>query len=204
MKECMEDIGTYKGPEGLERLFQEIRTILAHKQRVVVAIAGLPGAGKTRLVKRFVRLGFGTMGRKDIQVVDDNTIYSTKCWRLHWEKIHLDKRESRSFLESTGAKVVFFSNWIPSRFLGFADIYVILKLDEEERVKRLKRRERKAPEKFLVQKAKEEIPLEEPFECPRVMTLANHPNGMFRWHCMWAVRRWYSNLRPDTMKTIHI
>ncbi|MBN2538674.1 MAG: hypothetical protein JXB09_01340 [Deltaproteobacteria bacterium] len=200
----MTDIGTHKGPEGLEKLFQEIRTILAHKKRVVVAIAGLPGAGKTCLVKRFVRLGFGNIRRKDIQVIDDNTIYSTRFWRLQWEKIQIDKRSSRSFLDSTGAKVTFFSNWIPSRFLEFADIYVILKLGENERVNRLKRRERKAPEKFLVQKAKEVIPLEEPFECPRVMTLVNHSDGIYRWHCIWAIRRLFSCLKPDNRKTTHV
>ncbi len=200
----MTDIGTHKGPEGLERLFQEIQTILAHKKRVVVAIAGLPGAGKTSLVKRFVRLGFGNIRRKDIQVIDDNTIYSTRFWRLKWEKIRLEKKSSRSFLDSTDAKVTFFSNWIPSRFLDFADIYVILKLDEDERVNRLKRRERKAPDKFLVQKAKEVIPLEEPFECPRVMTLVNHSGGIYRWHCIWAIRRLYSCLKPDNRKTTHV
>ena len=200
----MTDIGTHKGPEGLERLFQEIQAILAHKKRAVVAIAGLPGAGKTCLVKRFVRLGFGNIRRKDIQVIDDNTIYSTRFWRLKWEKIRLEKKSSRSFLDSTDAKVTFFSNWIPSRFLDFADIYVILKLDEDERVNRLKRRERKAPDKFLVQKAKEVIPLEEPFECPRVMTLVNHSGGIYRWHCIWAIRRLYSCLKPDNRKTTHV
>jgi len=197
----MIDIGTHKGPEGLERLFREIQTVLAHKKRVVVAIAGLPGAGKTCLVKRFVRLCFGNIHRKDIQVIDDNTIYSTRFWRLQWEKIRLEKESSRSFLDSTEAKVIFFSNWIPSRFLAFADIYVILKLSEEERVNRLKRRERKAPEKFLVQKAKDVIPVEEPFACPRVMTLVNHSGGIYRWHCIWAVRRLFSCLKPDTGKT---
>jgi hypothetical protein len=200
----MTDIGTYKGPEGLERLFQEIRTIFAHKKRVVVAIAGLPGAGKTCLVKRFVRLGFGNISRKDIRVIDDNTIYSTRFWRLQWEKIRLEKETSRSFLDSTDAKVTFVSNWIPSRFLAFADIYVILKLGENERVNRLKRREKKAPEKFLVHKAKDMIPLEEPFECSRVMTLINHSGGMYRWHCIWAVRRMFSCLKPGTGKTNHV
>jgi predicted ATPase len=200
----MTDIGTYKGVEGLERLLQEICTVLSHKERVVVAIAGLPGAGKTCMVKRFARLGFGNFRRKDIIVIDDNTIYSTKFWRLRWEKIQLEKKSSESFLEFTDAKVVFFSNWIPSRFLECADIYVILKLSEQERMNRLKKRERKKPEKFLMQKAKDMIPLEEPFRCPSVMTLVNHSSGIYRWHFICAIRRLFSCLKPDAQKTTQL
>ena len=185
----MKDIGMYQGTMGLEKLLQEINTILGIKKRALIAIAGLPGAGKTYMVKRFVRLGFGNFGRKDILVIDDNTIYSTRFWRLKWEKIKIDKKSSGSFLDSKGAKVVFFSNWIPSRFLESADIYVILQLSENERIKRLKRRERKSPEKFLVQKDKDVIPLEEPFECPRIMTIVNHSRGMYQWHFMGMIRR---------------
>ncbi len=187
----MIDIGTYQGSEGLERLLQEINTILAHKKRAVIAIAGLPGSGKTFMVKRFVRLGFGNFGRKDILVIDDNTIYSTKFWRLKWEKIEHDKKSSGSFLDSTGAKVVFFSNWVLSRFLESADLYVVLQLSESEREKRLKRRERKAPEKFHIQKNKNMIPMEEPFACPSVMTIVTNSGGMWRWHLMWLIKRMF-------------
>lgn len=185
----MNDIGTYQGIAGLERLKQEISIILAHKKRVVIAIAGLPGSGKTVMVKRFVRLGFDNFSRQEILVIDDNIIYSTGFWRLKWEKIKIDKKTSGNFLDSTGAKVIFFSNWIPSRFLESADIYVILQLSEHERLKRLRRRERKAPVKFDLQKDKNMIPMEEPFECPKVMTLVNHSGGMVRWHLMWFIRR---------------
>ena len=188
----MTDIGTYNGVEGLEKLFQEICAVLAHKEKAVVAIAGLPGSGKTYTVKRFVRMGFGAIGRKNILVIDDNTIYSTRFWRLKWEKIKIDKKSAGSLFDSIPAKVIFFSNWIPSRFLASADIYVILQLSENERVKRLKRRERKSPGKFLIQKNKDVIPLEEPFECPRVMTIVNYSGEMYRWHCMWLIRRIFS------------
>ncbi|MGB5219276.1 MAG: ATP-binding protein [Smithella sp.] len=193
----MTDIGTYNGTQGLEKLLQEINAILATQKRAVIAIAGLPGSGKTYLVKRFVRLGFGNFGRKDILVIDDNTIYSTSFWRLKWEKIKIDKKSSGNLLDSTGAKVVFFSNWVPSRFLASADIYVILQLSENERLKRLKKREKKAPEKFHIQKDKDLIPMEEPFECPKVMTLVNHSGGMYRWHLMWLVRRIFSRQKES-------
>ena len=188
----MMNIGIYMGTEGLEKLFQEICGILAHQEKAVVAIAGLPGSGKTYLVKRFVRLGFGAIGRKDILVIDDNTIYSTRFWRLKWEKIKIDKKSSGGFLDSTGAKVVFFSNWVPSRFLESADLYVVLQLSESEREKRLKSREKKAPEKFNIQKNKNMIPMEEPFACPSIMTIVNHSRGIYQWHFMGMIRRIFS------------
>lgn len=196
----MKNIGAYTGTRGLDRLLQEIQAVLGRKERAVVAIAGLPGAGKTHLVKRCVRLGFGPIRRSDILVIDDNTIYSTKFWRLTWRKIQIEKKTARSALESTEAKVVIFSNWIPSRFIESADIYVILQLSENERVHRLKRRERKAPEKYLIQKGKDVIPLEEPFECPCVITLVNHSRGMCRWHWVWAVRRVFSFWKAGMQK----
>ena len=188
----MKDIGTYQGTAGLKKLLQEIKVILTDKKQAVIAIAGLPGSGKTYMVKRFVRLGFGNFGRKDILVIDDNTIYSTKFWRLKWEKIKIDKKSSERFLDSTGAKIVFFSNWVPSRFLESADLYVVLQLSESEREKRLKSREKKAPEKFNIQKNKNMIPMEEPFACPSVMTIVTSSGGMYQWHLMWLVRRIFS------------
>jgi len=82
----------------------------------VIAIAGLPGSGKTYMVKRFVRLGFGKFGRKDILVIDDNIIYSTRFWRLKWEKIKIDKQSSESLRDSTAAKVIFFQTGYRAAF----------------------------------------------------------------------------------------
>ena len=188
----MKDIGTYQGNAGVEKLLQEINTVLANKKRAVIAIAGLPGSGKTYMVKKCVRLGFGNFGRKDSLVIDDNMIYSTRFWRLKWEKIKIDKESAGQLFDSTQVKIVFFSNWIPSRFLDSADIYVILQISESEREKRLKRRNRKAPEKFHMHKNRNMIPMEEPFACPSVMTIVNSPGGMYRWHFMWLIRRIFS------------
>jgi len=191
----MKDVGIYEGTEGLERLLREINTILARKKKAVIALAGLPGSGKTYLVKSFARLGFGSFSRKDILVIDDNIIYSTGCWRLKWEKIKIEKKSSGYFLDSMEAKIIFFSNWIPSRFLASADLYIILQLSESERLKRLKKRERKAPEKFHIQKDKDVIPMEEPFDCESVMTLVNHSGDMYQWHLGWFIRRMFSYRR---------
>jgi len=189
----MRDIGAYEGTKGLEKLLQEIQSVLAQKKKAVVAIAGLPGSGKTYVVKRFVRLGFGAFGRKDILVIDDNTIYSTRLWRLKWEKLKIEKKTSGNLLESFDARIVFFSNWVPSRFLQSADLYVILQLPEPERIRRLKQREKNAPEKFHIQKEKDIIPMEEPFDCPQAMTIINRSRGMVRWHLMGLIRRMFSS-----------
>jgi len=185
----MTDIGTYKGSKGLERLFLEIRKILSQKEQAIVAVAGLPGTGKTYMAKSFVRLGFGNIPRKDIMVIDDNIIYSTRFWKLNWEKLQLEKKSSKYFLNSVNARVVFFSNWIPSRFLELADIYVIFKLSEQERVNRLQKREKRAPEKFLVHKTKNTISMEKPFKCPIMITLLDPSSGMYKWHFIWLIRR---------------
>lgn len=189
----MKDLGMYKGVDGLELLLQELQSVLREKEKAVVAIAGLPGVGKTWMVKRFVRMGFGNFHRKDILVIDDNTIYTSRFWKLKWEKIRLEKKSFESFLRLTDAKVVFFSNWIPSRFMSYADMYVILELSEQKRVERLKRRERKTPEKFRIHEAKNAIPLEEPFSCPAKMILANYSEGVSRWHFIWAMKRLFSS-----------
>ena len=60
--------------------------------------------------------------------------------------------------------------------------------------------EKKAPEKFLIQKGKNTIPLEEPFACPRAMTLINDTRGMSRWHWEWVVRRLFSSQKANIGK----
>ena len=185
----MIDIGIYKGSAGLERLLKETNKILLEKEKVIIAIAGLPGAGKTRMVKSFVRFGFGNLGRKDVMVIDDNIIYSTRFWRLHWEKIKLEKKSCKDFVDSINSKILFFSNWIPSRFLDFADILINLKVNEDERIARLEKRYRKTPEKILIQKTKTTLPIEAPFECHSVMTLSDHHNEMSSWGCLWMIKR---------------
>ena len=185
----MTDIGIYEGAEGLERLLKETNKILLEKEKVIIAIAGLPGAGKTHMVKSFVRFGFGNFRRKHIMVIDDNIIYSARFWRLHWEKIQFEKKSCKDFLDSINSKVLFLSNWIPSRFIDFADILINLQVNEDKRIARLEKRYRKTPKKILIQKAKTTLPIEAPFECHSVMTLSNHHNEMSSWGALWMIKR---------------
>ena len=188
----MIEIGIDKGKEGLERLLGETNKILLGKEKAIIAVAGLPGAGKTYMVKSFIRFGFGNFHRKDIMVIDDNIIYSTRFWKLHWEKIKVEKEHWKDFMNSFDFRVLFFSNWIPSRFIDFADILINLKVNEKERIKRLKKRYRKNPEKVLIQKAKTTIPIEAPFEYHKVMTLDDPNNEINKWGISWMIKRLFT------------
>lgn len=183
------DIGTMDGIEGLERLRREVENLLLSSPKIVVAVAGLPGSGKTVFVKDFVRLGFGRLGKKDIVVIDDNTLYTTSFWKLKWKKVPLRKDLWKDFLATLDCKVVIFSNWVPSRFMDFADILVNLAVSEPRRLSRLRKREKRHPEKFEIQQKKTTLPVEPPFSANLTMTLIHDNRISFLWGLFWRVRR---------------
>jgi predicted ATPase len=189
--EEMTDIGIYAGNQGLDTLLTETNSTLARKDKVVIALAGLPGCGKTFIVKNFIRFGFGNFPRNTVKVIDDNNIYTTKLWKLHWEKIKLDKGIWQDFVNDQDFKVLFFSNWIPSRFIDFADIVVNVKVDEHERIARLKKRYPTRPDKFLIQQAKTKTPVEMPFTYDVMMTYTDPKNETRRWAIIWLMKRLY-------------
>lgn len=179
----------YAGRKGLDALLKETNRVFARKEKVIIAMAGLPGCGKTYIVKIFTRFGFGNFPRKAVKVIDDNTMYSTKLWKLDWEKIKLEKTIWHDFVDAQQSGLLFFSNWIPSRFIDSADILVNVEVDEHERIARLKRRYRKRPDKFLIQQAKTTIPVEMPFECDVTMTYTDPHNETRRWAFTWLMKR---------------
>jgi len=85
--------------------------------------------------------------------------------------------------------VVIFSNWVPSRFLDSADILVNIDVSEPERLSRLKKRERKHPEKFRIQEKKTTLHVEPPFSVNLSMTLINDTRISFLWCLFWMMRR---------------
>lgn len=184
-------MGVYAGRQGLDALLKETNRALTRKDKVVIALAGLPGCGKTFIVKNFTRFGFGNFPRNDVRVIDDNTIYSTRFWKLHWEKITVEKGTWNEFVDSTDFKVIFFSNWIPSRFIDFADIVVNVEVSKQERIKRLKKRYRTRHDKFLIQKEKTTIPVEMPFTYDAMMTYSDPHNETCRWAITWLMKRLY-------------
>jgi len=185
----MTDLGTYQGRRGFEILLEEINRLLVVKKKVIIAIAGFPGSGKTHVVKNVTRFGFGNFHKDTIAVIDDNIRYSTRFWKLNWTKIKGDKETIIEVVNSIDAKIVFFSNWIPSRFIDFADIMIYIEASERNRVDRLKRRYSKVPEKFLIQKEKKTLPVEPPFVFDKHMTLINNSNDLLLWSFVWIIRR---------------
>ncbi|OPY90339.1 MAG: hypothetical protein A4E72_00697 [Syntrophus sp. PtaU1.Bin208] len=183
------DIGTMEGIEGMEQLRREVENLLLSSPKIVVAVAGLPGSGKTVFVKDFARLGFGRLEKKDLVVIDDNTLYTTSFWKLNWEKVALRKDHWKDFLATLDCRVVIFSNWVPSRFLDFADILVNLAVSETGRLSRLRKRERRHPEKFEIQRKKTTLPVEPPFSANLTMTLIHDNRISFLWCLYWRVRR---------------
>jgi predicted ATPase len=194
----MTDMGVYAGRQGLDALLKETNRALTRKDKVVIALAGLPGCGKTFIVKNFTRFGFGNFPRNDVRVIDDNTIYSTRFWKLHWEKITVEKGTWNEFVDSTDFKVIFFSNWIPSRFIDFADIVVNVEVSKQERIKRLKKRYHTRHDKFLIQKEKTTIPVEMPFTYDAMMTYSDPHNETCRWAITWLMKRLYYRLAGKT------
>lgn len=185
----MTDIGSHAGCQGLDRLLAETNKVLADKAKVVVALAGPPGCGKTFMAKHFARFGFGNFSKKNIVIIDDNNIYTTKLWRLRWEKIQPNKKTWQDFANTQSCKILFFSNWIPSRFIDSADIVVNIKVEEHERVARLKRRYPARPDKFSIQQAKTAVPVETPFTCDVMMTYRDPHTETRRWAIGWMIKR---------------
>ncbi|MFP4444683.1 MAG: hypothetical protein ACLFPD_00360, partial [Desulfosudaceae bacterium] len=183
-------LGHHRGRQGLERLLRETERLAAEKSPVVIALAGCPGCGKTFLAKCFTRFGFGPFPRKAVTVIDDNIIYTTRFWRLHWEKIKPEKESWRHFVDSRDCRVLFFSNWIPSRFTDFADILVQIKVEEPARIARLRRRYRRRPDKLEIQKKKTTIPTEEPFAYEVMMTYSDPCGETRRWAMANWLKRW--------------
>ena len=101
-------MGVYTGSRGLDALLTETNKVLSRKEKVIIALAGLPGCGKTFIVKNFTRFGFGNFPRSAVKIIDDNNIYTTKLWKLHWEKIKLDKNIWQDFVNAQDFKVLFF------------------------------------------------------------------------------------------------
>jgi predicted ATPase len=182
-------IGTFKGIEGMERLRREADNLLRCSSKIVIAVSGLPGSGKTVFVKDFVRFGFGRLSRKDLVVIDDSIIYSTSLWRLAWKKVNLHKETCQNFLASLDCKAVILSDWVPSRFLDSAEILVNLSVSEPRRLSRLRKREKRHPEKFEIQQRKTILPVEPPFSVNLSMTLINDNRISFLWCLFWMVQR---------------
>jgi len=190
----MTDIGSHAGCQGLDRLLAETNKTLACKAKAIIALAGPPGCGKTFMAKHFARFGFGNFPKNKIAIIDDNNIYTTKFWQLRWEKIKPNKDTWQDFANTQRSKILFFSNWLPSRFIDSADIVVNMEVEEHERIARLRKRYPARPDKFLIQQAKTTTPVEMPFTYDVLMTYSDPHNETRRWAIVWMLKRISSGL----------
>ena len=189
-KQTIRNLGAYNGRKGLDLLLQETEKICARKRPVVIGLTGCPGSGKTFLAKCFTRFGFGPFPKSAVKVIDDNIIYTTRLWRLHWEKINPDKTTWKDFVNAHDHKILIFSNWFPSRFIDSVDILINITVNESERLTRLGRKYRTRPHKIARQLAKNTVPLENPFTYEIMMTYSDPDMETRLWMVSGWLKRW--------------
>ena len=129
----------------LEDLEKKILEILQKKKRVIIAVTGRPGCGKSTFGKFVRKRGFGRFSPRTISVIDDNVMSREHLFGLFRTKLRIpnDSRDDLApFLSQLPKrkKIIFYINTFPYKRLNTADILLELILDENTRRMRLTRR----------------------------------------------------------------
>ena len=121
----------------LEALNSACKEILKVKKRVLIALTGLHGSGKSTLGKELRRKGFGDFKPYQIAVIDDG-VMSVNLFFIHPRvKIKCDQRdELRPFFKfiMPFVKVVIYASANPLSRISKCDILCILSMNEEDRI----------------------------------------------------------------------
>jgi hypothetical protein len=136
----------------LSKLQEKCEYILKNKKRAVIVITGLCGSGKSTLGKEIRRKGFGSFKQHQIAVIDDDVMSINLFLMRPRVKIKSDQKdELRPFFKFLPpyVKLIFYVSTTPFARISKADILCILNIDEKEREKRLKKRNRDDEEKLL-------------------------------------------------------
>lgn len=136
----------------LEALNSACKEILKEKKRVLIALTGLRGSGKSTLGKEIRRKGFGYFKPHQIAVIDDDVMSINLFFIRPRVKIKSAKQDDlRPFFKFLPpyVKLVFYVSATPFARISKADILCILNIDEKEREKRLKKRNQDNEEKLL-------------------------------------------------------
>ena len=136
----------------LKALNSACKEILKEKKRVLIALTGLHGSGKSTLGKELRRKGFGYFKPHQIAVIDDDVMSINLFFMRPRVKIKRDQKdELRPFFKflPPHVKLVFYVSATPFARISKADILCILNIDEKEREKRLKKRNQDDEEKLL-------------------------------------------------------
>ena len=121
----------------LEALNSACKEILKVKKRVLIALTGLHGSGKSTLGKELRRKGFGDFKPYQIAVIDDGVMSINLFFIRPRVKIKCDQRdELRPFFKfiMPFVKVVIYASANPLARISKCDILCILSMDEEERI----------------------------------------------------------------------
>ena len=121
----------------LEALNSACKEILKLKKRVLIALTGLHGSGKSTLGKELRRKGFGDFKPYQIAVIDDGVMSINLFFIRPKIKIKSDQRdELRPFFKfiMPFVKVVIYASANPLARISKCDILCILSMDEEERI----------------------------------------------------------------------
>ncbi|MEX2578673.1 MAG: hypothetical protein WD342_06420 [Verrucomicrobiales bacterium] len=127
----------------LPELHDRIGECMDTDSRVVVAVMGNKGVGKSRFSRLIRKYGCGDLKPKEVAVIDDNVMRVRIVFGLAWRFTHrtmaLDEFEPFDpYLKRK--KVVFCVHSDPSIRLAKADVVLRLFTDETTRLERLKQR----------------------------------------------------------------
>ena len=121
----------------LEALNSACKEILKVKKRVLIALTGLHGSGKSTLGKELRRKGLGDFKPYQIAVIDDGVMSVNLFFIRPRVKIKCNQRdELRPFFKfiMPFVKVVIYASANPLTRISKSDILCILSMDEEERI----------------------------------------------------------------------
>lgn len=120
--------------EALNKACQEV---LKEKKRVLIALTGLHGSGKSTLGKELRRKGFGNFKPYQVAVIDDGVMSVNLFFMRPRVKIKSGQRdELRPFFKfiMPFVKVVIYASANPLARISKCDILCILSMDEEDRI----------------------------------------------------------------------
>ena len=129
----------------LSELEQRIDQILEKKNRVIVAVTGKPGCGKSTFGKFVRKQGFGKYSPLSISVIDDDVMTKDYLFGIVRRKIKITSSQRDDLfpflkLLPKRKRIVFYINAFPYKRLLSCDILLQLECEETLRRQRLRHR----------------------------------------------------------------
>lgn len=137
--------------KNLNELIKACENALEYKKRILIGLSGFYGSGKSTFGKMIRKNGFGNFKPYQIAVIDDDVI-SINLVLFHPKKKikSIDKDELKPFFKFLPPyiKIIFYINTNLNERISKMDILCILKIDEQERINRLIKRNGKNTKKL--------------------------------------------------------